>query len=492
MGVSSFSEWRDALISKPFSSVLLFTCLIFSALAESPPAVWLTVFLPDSSEIRVERPVHGIETFLDSLTSVYADSGFLDANWAILEPLLAGDNGSPALTAKINRSALTRISEVHFDNLTATRPATLEREYFFQSDSGLSVSEIPEAEKRVTQTGLVTLQNLGTFQKINGHRGTRIVVYRANEVNSVQFDGILGAEQEPGVDTLRWVGSLHLDVPNIMGTGRRVQLSWERTRADAEKLQLGYTEPWIMGYPISGTLGLGREVVDGNYITHRLNLDLNWRVSSWNRLILAWEQTRNTLTYSGRLANVTWDDAQRQTLGLGFRLTPPDNLTNRILGVFALYHVELGRRTNAIQEMNLRVLSRIPLYKQLRYTGRMAFSMYQNGDASRDPSLLRPIGGARSVRGYYEDQYRGTTTVAIQNDLAIGVGKNSRVFIFNDYGWLQRPEGKLSMMGYGFGARVETNMGPIVFTLGKNDNLPWRNAMIHIQLAGIDRRWIEN
>ena len=465
--------------------------LIISALADSAPVIRLTIYLPDTTEIRMDKSVFEIATFLDSLTAVYADSGYLDASWTIREHPETGDSDSLSMDVRIIKGRLTRFTDVRFENLTTTRPLSLEREYFFQSDSGISLPEMPEAENRIAQTGLVTLHNLGVFHETN-YPQTKIIVYRVTEQNTVQFDGIIGAEQEPGVDSLRWVGSLHLDVPNIMGTGRRAQLNWERTRADAEKLQLAYTEPWILNYPVSGTIGFGREVVDGNYITRRLSLDFNWRVSSWNRLILAWEQTKNTLTYEGRATHFDWVDAQRQTLGLGFRLTPSDHLVNRIFGVYALYHVELSQRKNAIQEMNLRVLGRLPLYRQLRYTGRLAFSMYQNGDASKDPSLLRPIGGARSVRGYYEDQFRGTTTVAIQNDLAIGVGKNSRVFIFNDYGWLQRPENTLNMMGYGLGARVETNIGPIVFTLGKNDNLPWRNALIHIQLAGIDRLWIEN
>lgn len=470
--------------------IMLGLCLGASVIAE--PAVRMVLIMPDSSQVHVRVVPNHIESYLDSITIVFADSGYMDAHWTIVESEIPDTTGEEILRVSFTKGNLSRLTKVRFQDLTLTKPQILEREYFFLSDSGLLISEVPEAENRLMQTGLVSINQIGIFQDNTIQPSRKIIVYQATETNSVQFDGVVGAENDPAADSIRWVGSIHLDLPNITGTGRRVRLDWERTRTDAEKLKVDYTEPWIWNYPISGTIGFGREVVNGNYITRRLNLDFNWRVSSWQRIILGWEQTQNTLTYNGINADNAWENARRQTLGLGFKLLPPDNLTNALFGVHLLYHTEISRRSNAIQEMTFRALARKPLYKQLRYTGRMAFSMYQNGDALKDPSLLRPIGGTRSVRGFFEDQYRGTTTIALENDLAIGVGKNSRVFIFNDFGWLQRPENEMSMIGYGFGARVETNIGPIVFTLGKNKDLPWRNALIHIQLAGIDRRWIEN
>ncbi|PJA51478.1 MAG: hypothetical protein CO167_13830, partial [Candidatus Marinimicrobia bacterium CG_4_9_14_3_um_filter_48_9] len=57
--------------------------LIISALADSAPVIRLTIYLPDTTEIRMDKSVFEIATFLDSLTGVFADSGYLDANWTI-------------------------------------------------------------------------------------------------------------------------------------------------------------------------------------------------------------------------------------------------------------------------------------------------------------------------------------------------------------------------------------------------------------------------
>ena len=387
------------------------------------------------------------------------------------------------------RSTKTNITRVVFTDLEQTRPETLEREYFFRSDSGLPVDHIPTAEARLNRLEYITFTPKGIFR---GDQDRFLTVYQAHESSALQIDGLIGAERPPGVDSVRWIGRFHLDIPNLMGTGRKIRIQWERTRADQEKFSLAYTEPWLANQPVDGSVGLMREVVNGQYITQSGQVDLDWRISWWQDLVLSWNQTRNILTFEGRQMHPEWTNARRGTFGLGYRLLPPDVIERPFYAGSMIYRLELARRTNAIKQLKVRIIGRWPLTRKFRVTQRFSLGHYQNGNANSDPSLLQPIGGSRSVRGYFEDQFRGTSVVALQNEFAIGIGKRSRVFIFNDYGWFQNTAETRWLHGYGMGARLETNAGPIVISVGKNPDLPWQNALIHLQLAGIDRRWIEN
>lgn len=450
--------------------------------------VRLQILQEDSTRYEQEMNADSIERYLDGLVTDYAQAGYLDARWEILG--LNGTENPPVLAVKVSRGQPARIGDIKFVALEETAPRVLKREFYFGNDSVFTTASLLMAEARVRQLGLVTLERVGFFK--DSLTLENVLVYRVEEATAMQFDGVVGAERDPGVDSIRWVGSFHVDIPSVLGTGRRLRLDWERSRADAEKFYLAYTEPWIRGYPVNGTVGFRREVVDGNYITQRLSLDFDWRVSSWQQIRLVYERLRNTLTFSGQAANENWQDALRNSFGLGFKLLPPNEQGKFFFAINTLYQMELARGADAVKELSVRSIGRLPLFPDWHYTGRLAFSHYQEGNAVSDPSLLRPIGGSRSVRGYFEDQFRGTTTTALQNDLAIDIGKNSRMFIFNDYGWLSSPENARRLIGYGFGARVDTNIGPLVISLGKNAALPWRNSLIHIQLTGIDRRWIEH
>ncbi|MCF7797325.1 MAG: BamA/TamA family outer membrane protein [Lentisphaeria bacterium] len=450
--------------------------------------VQLRIIESDSLTLQETLSPADISSFLDSLVNHSVKSGYFHVKWEVLswDTTVA----PPLIMVKLVKGPSAQIDAIEFRKLAQTDPHILTREFYFGMDSIITPNAIPSAEARINQLDLVTLERVGVFRDTLKERN--ILVYNAREATTIQFDGVVGAERDPGADSIRWVGSFHVDIPNVMGTGRRLRLDWERSRADAEKFNFTYTEPWILNFPVNGTLGFWREVVNGNYITQRFTLNIDWRVSSWQSVRAVYERLRNTLTFTGQTVDENWRDVLRNSLGLGFTYSPPDKKGAPYFAINTLYKMELAQGNDAVKALSVRTIGRVPLIKSCHYTSRLAFSHYQQGDVETDPSLLQPLGGSRSVRGYFEDQYRGVTTTALQNDLAIDIGKNSRMFIFNDYGWLTSSNNTQTMIGYGFGARVVTNIGPLVISLGKNPALTWRNALIHIQLTGIDRRWIEN
>ena len=73
------------------------------------------------------------------------------------------------------------------------------------------------------------------------------------------------------------------------------------------------------------------------------------------------------------------------------------------------------------------------------------------------------LGGFGTLRGYRENQFHGTTISWVNIEYRFIIGRNSRVFLFNDWGFYQYKERtgitKDTLYGYGIGIRFETPLG---------------------------------
>jgi outer membrane protein insertion porin family len=85
------------------------------------------------------------------------------------------------------------------------------------------------------------------------------------------------------------------------------------------------------------------------------------------------------------------------------------------------------------------------------------------------------FGGFESLRGYRENQFHGTSIAWVNLEYRFIVGRNSRVFLFNDWGFYRYDNAKESvndiLTGYGVGIRFDTPLGimGVDYGLGKGD-----------------------
>jgi outer membrane protein insertion porin family len=85
------------------------------------------------------------------------------------------------------------------------------------------------------------------------------------------------------------------------------------------------------------------------------------------------------------------------------------------------------------------------------------------------------FGGFGTVRGYREDQFHGTTVSWLNLEYRFIVGRNSRVFLFNDWGFFQYDDivglKKDIVGGFGIGIRFDSPLGimGVDYGLGQGD-----------------------
>jgi outer membrane protein insertion porin family len=86
------------------------------------------------------------------------------------------------------------------------------------------------------------------------------------------------------------------------------------------------------------------------------------------------------------------------------------------------------------------------------------------------------FGGFESLRGYRENQFHGTSIAWVNLEYRFIVGRNSRVFLFNDWGFYRYDNANDSisdiLTGYGVGIRFDTPLGimGVDYGLGKGDS----------------------
>ena len=141
---------------------------------------------------------------------------------------------------------------------------------------------------------------------------------------------------------------------------------------------------------------------------------------------------------------------------------------------------EGGRRLSLIAEYYIGITNRSIISLNIH-----AFNV--RTDAGKVPfSDLFRVGGATSLRGYRENQFRGASVGWANIEYRFITGKISRLFVFTDIGFIsdRQQEGDISRYSYGAGIRTSTALGQIGIDFGIGEDDSFSNGKIHLSLNG--------
>ncbi|MBN2538264.1 BamA/TamA family outer membrane protein [candidate division WOR-3 bacterium] len=262
-------------------------------------------------------------------------------------------------------------------------------------------------------------------------------------------------------------GRVELDLRNLLNTGRRLAARWQAYRGLAE-YELSYTEPWPFGLPLELTGGARLRVVDTS--KSRAGLDLAARLVPGPDVRLSfavgYEQLAALDTTLG--SRTTW-------AGTGVELDRRDRSGLATEGVALALATRVGERRRAGRS---HVIGRVetdaevagPGWRNLTLDNRAHYRLVYSTDTLADDELVA-VGGARTLRGYREEQFRalqaGWWSVELRHDFA----RDAAWYPFFDLGVLQARTGWFVRPGYGAGTRLGTRLGVfrLDYGLGQGD-----------------------
>ncbi len=410
--------------------------------------------------------------------------------------------GSLPLAVIIDEGRQGRADSILFRGNSYTRRSILERQTGIARGSILNRRRLEAAERN--------LNRLPFLERVSGPQWVLLpgegtgILFDVTEGASNNFSGILGYLPSPGRGGTGIVtGDVSVHFGNLFGTARSITGRWARRDAYSQDFDFRYHEPWLLGGPVSLDIFLGQAIQDSSYIKRVLGVEAGFAVSQSLSLNAAVER------YSTNPENYGRETYGLEPFGViegkfGFTYDTRDFPQNPQRGAYHRLLVSIGRRKGVVSNEEPAeggtvergtILDRSVItdfifaypiaYRHVAYFG-FHGSQMETGGKEIPYSRWFAMGGARSLRGYREQQFRSTTVGWWNIEYRILPERRSRIFTFFDAGFYRsNPEAEgawLWKYGYGLGFRVNSRLGIIGMDYGIGQDDGFSNGKIHLSI----------
>ena len=442
-----------------------------------------------------------LEQDIDALLSRYEKLGFPLARCEVqtLESRPGDEADSLLLLLRIDEGQRVTIDEISVAGNRETKASVVVRETRVTPGELFNPAKVNAIKTRLNRLNIFSSVSEPELYMRGATGGLLITV---QEGNTNTFDGVVGyvpaaAAGESGYVT----GLVSVAMRNLFGTGRKLNVRWQREDRYSQELGLRYIEPWIFGAPVNLGGGFQQRQQDSSYI-HRImdgegDLMLSEELSvgilvrseevipTVDSLHVSNTRPSSTMAIGANILYDTRNDLYNPTTGARYRIEY--SYGKKRLSDGASSSVVGSGRTE-VQRLLLDLEFYVPSFaRQVIAFGLHGYEV--RGIAIQESDMFR-FGGARTLRGYRENQFIGSRVAWTNAEYRFLLGRRSFLFGFLDTGYYGRPadlEEGLSgedafKYGYGFGLRTDTPLGniSISFALGQGDS--FSQGKIHIGL----------
>ena len=377
---------------------------------------------------------------------------------------------------------------------------------------------------KLARRSIERIQNLGFFEDVN------MKLNPGREPNAVEME-IDVVEQNTGTFGIGagyssadgFIGMITVGDKNLRGTGDSVMLRWEFGGVDNKNYEFTYTKPWLDKKETSVSLSVydltyeyadydrngdeiarydkerrGQEITFGrpqgefvkNYITLKHRDDIYKGVS---------EGYENSTQYyePGYVvppgSNIPLDYMKRREENFGTTNSisysrvydSRDNVFDPHAGKRNSYTFEWAGLGGDFKFEKISVDYRY--YLKMRKNRVLAFDLAAGYAWGNMPLSQRfAVGGADTLRGYKDDQFRGNSMLRGTVEYRIPIQKKIQAVVFYDigYAWDKRDQRAFDLglmeYGYGVGLRINSPLGPIKLDYGKGK----QRSRFHFSFGG--------
>ncbi|MDQ7039795.1 MAG: POTRA domain-containing protein [Rhodothermus sp.] len=483
----------------------------------SPSFVLSTIRILESGPLPVETVVatlpfrpgdqlttERLQAGLEAVALRYAEAGYPLARVIIRQlDLDPHDPDRLVLALAIDPGPRLFLDRILLKGTRRTRPHFVARLLNLQPGRQLHAFNPERMADQLAATGLFRRVDPPTLY-LTGDT-TAVLVFPLEEASPGSFDLLLGY-QPAGDGQGGLVGSGHLQLRHLFGAGRELTLQLRRLPGRISRFRLEVADPFLLGTVFSLRLGFAGRQQDSTYNEQDFRLMLGYRFPSGLQLTGSWRRTITRPGPAGLRLEAGWQHIARGTATLfGFGLTwcrldrpdaPRRGLTLSILA-------ERGQKTRSTRQVvandTLRMHTRT---RQDRLEATLRFYQSLSDQlvlvAGGDLALLRAdqydaadlyrLGGARSLRGYNEEQFVGHRTVRLLTEIRYLLTPPTFIFGFLEAGYVATPPlpGIPAHagwhLGYGIGLQLATDAGLLNLSYALNPDEPPLDGRLHLRL----------
>ena len=368
------------------------------------------------------------------------------------------------------------VETIIFDGLTKTDTSLALQTSRLKAGDAFDEEKLARAPRYLSASGLFTSVGKPEVNRLGpGLVDVRIPVEEKNRGNSIQ--GIFGFAKKEGEGYVT-NGSVDIALRNIGGSGRDVDFRWLDDGLSYRTMHFRYSEDFFLGLPPGFDAELRQDVFDTLYDYTMVGFDMSLGTGPGSEIVAGYTWDNNVPQNDPLL-----DRSVRHRFRAGARSIWPGRalLSLRLEG--ALRKEYASGQTNTDSQFLYGVEGNVELPA---FTGQSFYTrIVSEGVFSKDPvnpAETYPIGGARSLRGYRENQFRGEKVAWANFEYRFGGA--SRIFLFYDAGAYYREDtGWQFLDGLGFGLMSSSKLGTVALSFGMGERIALDGMLIHISLT---------
>jgi len=410
---------------------------------------------------------------------------------------------SATVHLKLTGGAKVELSFIEFQGNEISHGRLLRRE------SGLRIGEVYDAERvrqaRRRLSQLEYLRRVSEPRLVTNDAGERGLVFGVEESRTSRLDIVAGLSPHVEGNAQTVTGLVDLQFLNLFGTGRRGKVYWRRPASGTQELALAWREVWIAETPLAVDLSFAQRVEDTLYVTRKYGARLSYPAGAGAELFTGVGR-EELLADSLNAVEIDIVPSSTMVVEAGFVVDTRDHLTNPRGGLrFETSGSSGQRRTewapmgSAERDFEQRraaldfEVNHEPWLYWIFHGSVHARVLYSDEPLIPAPDLYR-LGGARSLRGYREEQFLGSRVSWASVEARYWLGPSSRLAVFGDGGVITRESRASSgdvtettqyKTSYGVGLRLETGVGVWGVDYGIAAGESPLNGQLHVSLLSL-------
>jgi len=418
-----------------------------------------------------------LSILIQNITEYYAFNGFLFADVKIDSLVL--ENTQTRVYISISEGDFCEFEEYKFKGNKTTKSSTL-----------LKISQIDKIEK-VNPMVLNRAAEL-IRKKEYIHNCSLIplnhkqLLFDIEEDRMTYLSGILGYDNSQE-EKNQLTGFVNLDFLNLFGTDRSISLRWERLSFDRSLIELKYHESGPFSFPVSGDFSIFREEVDSTYTKSSYESEIYfYDLINKYGIYLGIDEI-----FPGMRRPIIIEKTSYKKTGIFWNFNNTDYYLNPTKGNELL--IKYFYIFNRVEKENIsKQAVEVKLINFRKVLRKLILAIGFNANVLENKSLSEleyyNLGGNSNLRGFNENQFYGYRVGWSNLELRYLLSRNSRAFLFTDYGYVESEEYKFGLLfGFGFGLRIETKLG----LLGIDYGLGYQRGEFRNPLDGIIHFGIE-
>jgi outer membrane protein insertion porin family len=421
-----------------------------------------------------------VEVWVDSI-GVDRDSAAVDVSLYVVE-------GNPR-----------NVEKVVVEGLKKTRPDLAMKIAGIETGTPYRSQLLEDAYLRVVSSGVFSDVDYPTVRMSADGSGVDAVLHVNEPARSHLFAAALGYASASGNTDRVLSGYVQLELNNIGGSLKDFGATWNNDGAGRNETHIRYRDRLFLGHRFGLGLRLEQVGLDTLYTWQSAGIEgergLGRVAGTLLGFTLAGYGDRNVLSEGPLVrssrwrvaggANAMWGSDRAGSyakLGGGVTLAFKHNS----------YRDEAtgpGDVRQTIYDGSTGLL--FPAWRNLHVAvdGRVEWLQSDEQDVPLSEQFY--VGGARTVRGYRENQFHGRRVAYARNELRLGRSARDGFYTFVDAGYVRQetpqPDGTTlvdgtGLTGYGFGVRSLSKVGRLDLSFAVSDGLSLRQTKVHVIL----------